>query len=112
MHNISSPVKIVKSTLYLDFNLILSSIKPITPDKTTVKMKIMISFVKFGKKRINKTEEHEIPKIKAMPPDSATSGLDFLWISIPTCPFFFMNLIKKGINSDVITNPVTKIIIK
>ena len=43
------PVKIVNITLYLDFNLILSSIKPIKPDNTTVKMNIKISLKKFGK---------------------------------------------------------------
>ena len=72
------PVKIVKITLYLDFSLILSSIKPITPDKTTVKINIKVSLKKLGKNKISKTEVHEIPKIRATPPDSATFVLEFL----------------------------------
>jgi hypothetical protein len=72
------PVKIVKITLYLDLSLILSSIKPITPESTTVKTKIIVSLKNLGKKRISRIEEQKTPKIRAIPPDSATSVLEFL----------------------------------
>ena len=106
------PVKIVSITLYLDFNLILSSTNPITPDTTTVKMKIKISLKKFGKKIINNNEVHAIPISKAIPPDSATSGLELLWISIPIYPFFFINFMTQGMINIVIAKPTIKMSIK
>ena len=75
------PVNMVKRILYRDLNFFLSSMKPIIPAKSAVKRKIKIILIKMGKKKINNPLATEIPIRILIPPDSATSGFAFLWIS-------------------------------
>ena len=110
--NITIPVKSVNSSLYLDLNLILSSIKPIKPEITTVKTKIKISLKKSGKNIVNNMAVIDIPMIIEIPPDSETSVFEALCISIPVYPFRFMIFIIYGIITNVITNPTMKDIIR
>ena len=86
---IITPVSNVKTILYRERNLIRSSMNPMIPADITVNRKINISFKKKGKKIIIRMLAIEIPRIMLIPPDSGISGLEFLWISIPTYPFFF-----------------------
>jgi len=64
----------VKNILFLDFNLIWSSINPIRAAIRMVKRKIIVSFIYSGKKKIIKNEDVNIPIRVLRPPDSGISG--------------------------------------
>jgi hypothetical protein len=75
------PANKVNIILIRDLNFSRSSIKPMIPADMTVNIKTKISLIMMGKKIIKKIEAIDNPITMLRPPDSATAGRAFLWIS-------------------------------